>query len=167
MLCTPVFLGDSPDEWQVAAEPPGCAAEAPQLQASLPRPPPLLHECLSFPDGLLNLWDPPRKRLAHHPPQAEILRRHSFKAGNHGDVLKHSVLLSVVKRMTRKDKPCMFLDTHASVLAPHSPTLHLKPPTCFHSNAPISILFASIFPAISLCQIPSPRGVGPAYAWSP
>mmetsp|Transcript_37111 Transcript_37111/g.86543 ORF Transcript_37111/g.86543 Transcript_37111/m.86543 type:complete len:85 (-) Transcript_37111:10-264(-) len=52
-------------------------------------------------------------------PKAQLMARslnyrHSFKAGNHGDVLKHSVLLSVVRRMQRKEKPVLWLDTHAS-----------------------------------------------------
>jgi 23S rRNA (adenine2030-N6)-methyltransferase len=40
--------------------------------------------------------------------------RHAFHVGNFGDVLKHSVLLAVLRHMHRKDKPMLLLDTHAS-----------------------------------------------------
>ncbi len=39
--------------------------------------------------------------------------RHAFHAGNFGDVLKHIVLVALLERMTQKDKPLFFLDTHA------------------------------------------------------
>jgi len=39
--------------------------------------------------------------------------RHAFHAGNHADVLKHMVLVHVLRRMTEKDKPFTLLDTHA------------------------------------------------------
>jgi len=39
--------------------------------------------------------------------------RHAFHAGNFGDVLKHVVLVALLERMTQKDKPLFFLDTHA------------------------------------------------------
>lgn len=39
--------------------------------------------------------------------------RHVFHAGNHADVLKHTVLLAVIDHFTRKDKPCWVIDTHA------------------------------------------------------
>jgi 23S rRNA (adenine2030-N6)-methyltransferase len=39
--------------------------------------------------------------------------RHGFHAGNHADVLKHVVLLRLLRRMTAKDKPLLFVDTHA------------------------------------------------------
>jgi 23S rRNA (adenine2030-N6)-methyltransferase len=39
--------------------------------------------------------------------------RHGFHAGNHADVLKHVVLLRVLRHLTRKDKPLLFVDTHA------------------------------------------------------
>ncbi len=38
---------------------------------------------------------------------------HAFHAGNHADVLKHSVLTLVLDYMTRKDKPFLYVDTHA------------------------------------------------------
>jgi 23S rRNA (adenine2030-N6)-methyltransferase len=39
--------------------------------------------------------------------------RHAFHAGNFGDVLKHLVLVELLARLTAKDKPLFFLDTHA------------------------------------------------------
>jgi 23S rRNA (adenine2030-N6)-methyltransferase len=39
--------------------------------------------------------------------------RHAFHAGNHADVFKHVVLLSLLDALKRKDTPFMVLDTHA------------------------------------------------------
>lgn len=39
--------------------------------------------------------------------------RHGFHAGNHADVLKHLVLVQLLRLMTRKDKAVLFVDTHA------------------------------------------------------
>jgi 23S rRNA (adenine2030-N6)-methyltransferase len=39
--------------------------------------------------------------------------RHAFHAGNHGDVLKHIVLMLVLRYMNQKDKGWRFVDTHA------------------------------------------------------
>ncbi len=39
--------------------------------------------------------------------------RHAFHAGNHADVLKHAVLIAILKHMTAKDAALMVLDTHA------------------------------------------------------
>jgi 23S rRNA (adenine2030-N6)-methyltransferase len=39
--------------------------------------------------------------------------RHAFHAGNHADVLKHMVLVQVLRYMTGKGKPFRYLDTHA------------------------------------------------------
>src|SRR5690606_15480626 len=39
--------------------------------------------------------------------------RHAFHAGNHADVLKHVVLLALVRHLQRKDGACWFVDTHA------------------------------------------------------
>ena len=39
--------------------------------------------------------------------------RHAFHAGNHADVLKHAVLISIVKYMTDKPVPLTVIDTHA------------------------------------------------------
>lgn len=39
--------------------------------------------------------------------------RHAFHAGNHADVLKHTILVDVLDYMTQKDKPLWVIDTHA------------------------------------------------------
>ena len=39
--------------------------------------------------------------------------RHGFHAGNHADVLKHTVLIALLRYMTEKDAALMVLDTHA------------------------------------------------------
>ncbi len=39
--------------------------------------------------------------------------RHAYHAGNFGDVLKHLVLIALLEKLTQKDKPLFFLDTHA------------------------------------------------------
>lgn len=39
--------------------------------------------------------------------------RHAFHAGNHADVLKHLVLIEVLRYYSRKDKPWWYVDTHA------------------------------------------------------
>jgi len=39
--------------------------------------------------------------------------RHAFHAGNHADVLKHTVLLQLIRYIEQKETACMFIDTHA------------------------------------------------------
>jgi len=39
--------------------------------------------------------------------------RHAFHAGNHADVLKHFVLIELLRYYSRKDKPWWYIDTHA------------------------------------------------------
>lgn len=39
--------------------------------------------------------------------------RHTFHAGNAGDVLKHVVLVALLRALSRKDAPWCYLDTHA------------------------------------------------------
>ncbi len=39
--------------------------------------------------------------------------RHSFHAGNHADVLKHCVQSLIITALKEKDKPFLYLDTHA------------------------------------------------------
>lgn len=39
--------------------------------------------------------------------------RHSFHAGNHADVLKHAVVLRMIRLMQRKEAPLCYLDSHA------------------------------------------------------
>jgi len=43
--------------------------------------------------------------------------RHAFHAGNHADILKHSVLVQLLAYLTQKDKPLWFVDTHAGAAA--------------------------------------------------
>jgi 23S rRNA (adenine2030-N6)-methyltransferase len=43
--------------------------------------------------------------------------RHAFHAGNHADVLKHLVLVHLLRYLTQKDKPLWFIDTHAGAAA--------------------------------------------------
>lgn len=39
--------------------------------------------------------------------------RHAFHAGNHADILKHSVLVNIFESLNQKDKPYSVFDTHA------------------------------------------------------
>jgi len=39
--------------------------------------------------------------------------RHAFHAGNHADVLKHAVLIQLLRYLGQKDAPIMYIDTHA------------------------------------------------------
>ena len=39
--------------------------------------------------------------------------RHGFHAGNHADVLKHVVLLQLLRLLTQKERPLWVIDTHA------------------------------------------------------
>jgi 23S rRNA (adenine2030-N6)-methyltransferase len=38
---------------------------------------------------------------------------HGYHAGNHADVLKHTVLAALLARLAAKDKPVRYIDTHA------------------------------------------------------
>lgn len=39
--------------------------------------------------------------------------RHGYHAGNHADVLKHAVLCLLLNKLTSKQSPCTYIDTHA------------------------------------------------------
>jgi 23S rRNA (adenine2030-N6)-methyltransferase len=39
--------------------------------------------------------------------------RHAFHAGNHADILKHCILLQLLRYLNQKDKPYWYIDTHA------------------------------------------------------
>ena len=39
--------------------------------------------------------------------------RHAFHAGNHADILKHSLLTLVLQSLHKKEKPFSLIDTHA------------------------------------------------------
>jgi 23S rRNA (adenine2030-N6)-methyltransferase len=41
--------------------------------------------------------------------------RHAFHAGNHADVLKHAVLIAIVRHLVQKPTPITVIDTHAGV----------------------------------------------------
>jgi 23S rRNA (adenine2030-N6)-methyltransferase len=41
--------------------------------------------------------------------------RHAFHAGNFADVVKHALLLDLLRAMQRKDKPFLVLDTHSGI----------------------------------------------------
>jgi 23S rRNA (adenine2030-N6)-methyltransferase len=41
--------------------------------------------------------------------------RHAFHAGNAADVFKHALLARMLVRLTAKDKPLLYLDTHAGI----------------------------------------------------
>jgi 23S rRNA (adenine2030-N6)-methyltransferase len=39
--------------------------------------------------------------------------RHAFHAGNHADVLKHCIVVQLLRYLNQKDKPYWYIDTHA------------------------------------------------------
>jgi 23S rRNA (adenine2030-N6)-methyltransferase len=39
--------------------------------------------------------------------------RHSFHAGNFADVIKHIVLVEILRHLVQKDKAIHYIDTHA------------------------------------------------------
>ena len=39
--------------------------------------------------------------------------RHAFHAGNYADVLKHLVQVEILRYLQQKDKPLVYIDTHA------------------------------------------------------
>jgi 23S rRNA (adenine2030-N6)-methyltransferase len=39
--------------------------------------------------------------------------RHGFHAGNHADVLKHTVVVQLLRYLNKKDKSYWYVDTHA------------------------------------------------------
>lgn len=41
--------------------------------------------------------------------------RHIYHAGNFADVFKHVILIMLLERMCQKDKPFLYLDTHAGI----------------------------------------------------
>jgi len=46
-------------------------------------------------------------------PDIMLSYRHSFHAGNFADVMKHVVLVALLRYMTRKESPLCYIDTHA------------------------------------------------------
>src|SRR5207248_3516739 len=41
--------------------------------------------------------------------------QHIYHAGSFADVFKHSILTLLLQHITAKDKPCVFIDTHAGI----------------------------------------------------
>src|SRR3954453_10613599 len=39
--------------------------------------------------------------------------RHAFHAGSHADVLKHTMLIAILRHLTQKDSALVVVDTHA------------------------------------------------------
>ncbi len=59
-------------------------------------------------------WGNPIKCRDSSQPRAILFSyRHAFHAGNHADVLKHSVFVRVLDYFNRKDTPYWVVDTHA------------------------------------------------------
>ncbi|MGZ8259816.1 MAG: 23S rRNA (adenine(2030)-N(6))-methyltransferase RlmJ [Caldimonas sp.] len=50
---------------------------------------------------------------AHPPGRLMLAYRHAFHAGNHADVLKHVVLVLVLRHLAAKDRGFRVVDTHA------------------------------------------------------
>src|SRR5215213_6791922 len=50
-------------------------------------------------------------RDSYHPPMFSY--RHAFHAGNHADVLKHTVLIATLDHLLEKDAALTVVDTHA------------------------------------------------------
>ena len=63
--------------------------------------------------GIVELFRARTGRAEPRPALAMLAYRHAFHAGNHADVLKHLVLMLVLRHMNAKDKPYRFVDTHA------------------------------------------------------
>jgi 23S rRNA (adenine2030-N6)-methyltransferase len=41
--------------------------------------------------------------------------RHAYHAGNHADILKHTVLVRIIEHLKNKDRPFRFIDVHAGI----------------------------------------------------
>ncbi len=54
-----------------------------------------------------------RYLAGHRTEDAHLKYRHSYHAGNVGDVLKHFVLVAILRRLAAKPSAYFFLDTHA------------------------------------------------------
>ena len=48
-----------------------------------------------------------------HSKHSMLSYRHAFHAGNHADVLKHLVLIQLLRYLNQKDAAYMYIDTHA------------------------------------------------------
>jgi 23S rRNA (adenine2030-N6)-methyltransferase len=54
-----------------------------------------------------------RAPLPFRFPSAMLSYRHAFHAGNHADVLKHTVVVQLLRYLGQKDKAYWYIDTHA------------------------------------------------------
>lgn len=50
--------------------------------------------------------------------------RHSYHAGNHGDVIKHIVLVEILEHLLKKETPFVYIDTHAGAGLFHLHSAH-------------------------------------------
>ena len=60
--------------------------------------------------------------------------RHSFHAGNHADVLKHLVLVQLLRYFNQKGKPYWYIDTHAGAGCFALDSIHAKKNSEFESG---------------------------------
>lgn len=60
--------------------------------------------------------------------------RHSFHAGNHADLLKHFVLVQLLRYFNQKDKPYWYIDTHAGAGCYQLDSVHAKKNAEFESG---------------------------------
>jgi 23S rRNA (adenine2030-N6)-methyltransferase len=52
--------------------------------------------------------------------------RHAFHAGNHADVLKHCLLVAMLRHLNHKDKPWWYVDSHAGAGIYDLDTVHAR-----------------------------------------
>ncbi|STL22196.1 DNA (exogenous) processing protein [Escherichia coli] len=64
--------------------------------------------------------------------------RHSFHAGNHADVLKHTVQSLIIESLKEKDKPFLYLDTHAGAGRYQLGSEHASVPANISKASPVS-----------------------------
>jgi 23S rRNA (adenine2030-N6)-methyltransferase len=60
--------------------------------------------------------------------------RHAFHAGNHADLLKHFVLVQLLRYFNQKDKPYWYIDTHAGAGCYQLDSAHAKKNAEFESG---------------------------------
>jgi 23S rRNA (adenine2030-N6)-methyltransferase len=60
--------------------------------------------------------------------------RHAFHAGNHADLLKHYVLVQLLRYFNQKDKPYWYVDTHAGAGCYQLDSTHAKKNAEFESG---------------------------------
>ncbi len=64
-----------------------------------------MHECIKLPVSTpCRATTRSREMLSY---------RHAFHAGNHADVLKHILLIQLIRHLNQKDAPYWYIDTHA------------------------------------------------------